>query len=110
MNEKLHRRIRTGLIAGVAPAFAFLASGTILMLIRPKSNISHLPLREVFAGLIKAQPEAFLSLGMLFLYLTPGIGTLSALGAFIKLKDKRGIAVTLVVLLVIAISISIRPE
>lgn len=110
MNVRLHRYVRNGLLAGIAPAFAFLAAGIILRLIRPETPLGHIPLREVFAGLLTAEPGAFLSIGMLFLYFAPGLGAVAALVAFTLDRDKRGILLTLAVLAVIAISINIRPQ
>lgn len=110
MNVRLHRYVRNGLLAGVAPAFAFLAAGILLRLLRSETPLGHMPLREVFAGLLSADPCAFLSIGMLFLYFAPGLGAIAALVAFILDRDKQGILLTLAVLAIIAISINIRPQ
>jgi len=105
MISRVQKYIRAGILAGVVPTLVLLVIGLFLRLASPHGPTGHQPLHRLAEGIIRLEPDSFLSLGMLLLYMTPLAGAASALAAFAAEKDSRGALLTLAVLCVILCSI-----
>lgn len=103
---------------GVILALSFAAFGGIIYLIRHGNestsfstfNELNLSVKEIlsntFSGLIHFKGRAYITLGILILFATPVLRVIFSLIGFILEKDKLYIVITLIVLAIIALSIS----
>jgi len=104
--EPIDRVVRGTLVAGVAISTALLVAGLAL------TALGHggvpdvtLGLGEAFRGLAHGEPDAYYSLGLLVMILTPFVRVIGSVVAFAVERDWRYVAVTATVLAIMIVTI-----
>lgn len=99
--DAVERMVNRVLGAGVAVSVAFMLAGVVLVVARGGGLPPHAPsFRELAPGLGTADPAAYLSTGLLVLIATPFARVAGSVIVFALERDRRYVALTTVVLLV----------
>jgi uncharacterized membrane protein len=106
--EPIDRVVQTTLSVGVACAVALLVAGLILSALGrgglPNATVG---LGAALRGLRRLRPDAFYSLGILVLVLTPFLRVIGSVVAFAVERDWRYVAVTATVLAIMVVTIAV---
>jgi uncharacterized membrane protein len=107
-NQPLNRQIRFVLLTGMVLSLSMMAIGLLWNMISPSStNVTMGPWQAVQA-MLNGDPIGLIDLGIMLLIATPLIRILVALATFIKGKEWKFVAVSLIVLLVITMAILVK--
>lgn len=104
--DPVERMVHRVLLAGVAVSVVLLIAGVVMAVVRggglPRSVV---PTPGLGHALVAFQPAAYLSLGLIVLIVTPFVRVAGSLIAFAREHDRRYVAVTAVVLVIMCCSV-----
>ena len=103
--DRLCRVVQPILRWGMILSLALMLIGLALGIATGAEDTAIIPLTEIPSGLIDLDPLAFLTLGILFLIITPLARVFGALSVFIKEKDRQFVLVSMAVLLAISAAV-----
>lgn len=105
--SKIEKHVSIAMRIGVILSAAVMLLGFILLLVNNQDNFAGYTnpgFIEIFIGLASFNPYSIMLLGILLLILTPVLRIITCIILFAKQKDKLYTAITIVVLLILAIS------
>ncbi len=104
--EPIDRVVQATLVAGVVTSTALLVAGLVLTALGhggvPDVTLS---VSEAVRGLAHGEPDAYYSLGLLVMILTPFVRVIGSVIAFAVERDWRYVAVTATVLAIMLVTI-----
>jgi len=104
----VERMVRTVLLAGIAVSVALMALGLGLLAARgDEIPTAVTPLADLPRDLLALRASAYLSLGLIVLIATPFVRVGGSIIAFAREGDRRYVAVTALVLVVMCLSVLI---
>jgi uncharacterized membrane protein len=104
--EPIERLVRVVLLVGIAVSVALMAVGIVLAAVQDGPfPTGVVPVRELPRGLADFDAAAYLSLGLIVLVGTPFVRVAGSIVAFALAHDRRYVAVTAVVFLVMCLSV-----
>lgn len=111
MESARARKLTTHLVAiGLLLGGACFLVGTVLSFVRPPADdASLLPLAKLPSALVAGDPVAWLSLGALWLILSPSLRLVGMLLTFHSEGDRRAIGSGLVVLAILLVHLFVYP-
>lgn len=105
--NRIEKRISIAIRVGVAIATIFMLFGFVLLLINYQSNFAGYTnpgFAEIFGGLFSLNPYSFMLVGIFLLILTPVLRVVTCIILFVIQKDRLYTAITILVLIILAIS------
>ena len=120
--KSLDRMLHTVLMAGLAVSVVIIGIGLILSIVHKDATVIHPDIstvisetdatveknggyRETWNELHRGTADGFLNLGILILIATPVLRVIGALIDFLRIRDRRFAAITLLVLVILAVGI-----
>ena len=104
--EPIDRVVQGTLVAGVAVSAALLVAGLVLTALGhggvPDATLS---IGAAFRGLLHGEPDAYYTLGLVVMILTPFVRVIGSVVAFAVERDWRYVGVTATVLAVMIVTI-----
>jgi len=105
-DHQIDRWIRAVLVWGMILSVTVMVLGLLMYAASPTGHQEvPLSLPEIVSGIAQGNPIAVIDLGILLLIATPLTRVLTALAVFIADRDRRFVAVSLLVLAVIALAV-----
>lgn len=107
---KIEKRISIAMRIGVSLSAAIMVLGFVLLLITNQDNFTgytNASFIDILKGLIEFNPYSIMLLGIFFLILTPVFRVLTCIILFAKQKDRLYTAITILVLMILAISFTV---
>jgi uncharacterized membrane protein len=102
----VERVVQATLAVGIAASVLLMAAGIALAVLRGDGlPTAVLPLSELPGALLRLEPAAYLSLGLIVMIGTPFVRVAGSLVAFARERDGRYVLVTAVVLAVMCLSV-----
>ena len=108
--SKIEKRISIAMRIGVGVSSAIMLLGFVLLLVNYQDNFAGFTnpsIVDVFTGLLSFNPYSIMLLGILLLILTPVLRIITCIILFAKQKDKLYTAITILVLIILAISFAV---
>ncbi len=104
----LYRVMARLLSVGVTLSIALMALGFLLLAARHElERVTWLPLARVVPRVLAGDPAGILDLGVLVLFATPALRVVAAIGLFAAERQRRYVVISIVVLLLLALSVAV---
>jgi len=104
----LNKAIRWVLLIGVTLSIILMLIGLSLYALNPTDNdATALPVKDVFAEIVKQNPLAVIDLGILVLISTPVIRVITTTASFAADKDRIFLLISIFVLILLFVSFAI---
>ena len=104
MKVSVSKLVEIALLTGVTLSFLVLVWGSILYVLHPHAAAAPRSASGILHGVFHLNPTATVNLGLFILLITPVLRVIVAMIAFALEKDGRFVLVSLVVLIVLALS------
>lgn len=108
--SKIEKHISLAMRIGVVVSAAVMLLGFVLLLVNYQDNFAGYTnpgFIEIFIGLASFNPYSIMLLGIFLLILTPVLRIVTCIILFAKQKDKLYMAITILVLVILAISFAV---